>query len=75
MPLPDLAITLCLTKQEANCLQDILDNESWRFQQKRKPGAGPGPKERLLNELAEEVVYGISVARSIVPPRNKKPRR
>ena len=72
MPRPELAITLCLTKKEADYLEDLLDDESARFQENRKPGAGPGPKERLLNELSEEVIYGISVARPIVAPLGQK---
>jgi hypothetical protein len=65
MPKPELAIVLCLTKKEADLLEDILDDESERFRGKRKKGSGPGKKETLLNELAEEVIYGIATARKI----------
>jgi hypothetical protein len=57
----DLALVV-LKKKELAELERMLDAKSWKLHQARKPGAGPGPKERLINEMLEEVIYASAVA-------------
>lgn len=50
-----------LKKKELAELERMLEAKSWKLHQARKPGAGPGPKERLINDMLEEVVYASAV--------------
>jgi hypothetical protein len=65
MPIPELAILLVLTKEEANYLEDMLDRDSHNLSAKRKRGAKPGKQENFVNQLREEVTTGITNARPI----------
>jgi hypothetical protein len=49
-------ILIALTPTQADFLEDLLDEESERMQLSRKPGAGPGRKEKLLNSISEAVI-------------------
>lgn len=49
-------VVVVLTPREANFLEDVLDDESDRMQHKRKPGAGPSRKEKLLNSVSQKVI-------------------
>lgn len=53
---------LVLKKKELAELERMLDAKSWKLHQARKPGKGPGPKERLINEMLQEVIYASAVA-------------
>ena len=50
-----------LKKKELAELERMLEAKSWKLHRARKPGAGPGPKERLINDMLEEVVYASAV--------------
>lgn len=63
-------VVVVLTLREANLLEDVLDDESYRMQHKRKPGAGPGRKERLLNSVSQVV---IEAAASPVKSQSRSP--
>ena len=56
-------VVLALTPREADFLEDLLDDQSYRMGCARKPGAGPSRKEKLLNSITEKLIYAAANAR------------
>jgi hypothetical protein len=62
-PMQKSNVVLALTPREADFLEDLLDDQSYRMGCARKPGAGPSRKEKLLNSITEKLIYAAANAR------------
>jgi hypothetical protein len=62
--MPQSNAVLALTPRQGEFLEDLLDLESERMRNARKPGAGPGRTEKLLNSISERVIVAGAVQMS-----------